>query len=80
MEPVEFIRRLGCWFYMGFWVVISNSRNWWLTVEPKMSGGTPLRINKYMTSTGFEGILVYLRYTYQKDVGYYDEFFHMRKM
>ena len=33
-----------------------------------------------MSSTSFEGILVYLRYRVQKDVGYYDGFLHMRKM
>ena len=45
-----------------------------------MSGGVPFRLNKYMPSTWFEGILVYLPYRLQNDVEYYDEFFHMRKM
>ena len=38
------------------------------------------RLNKYMSKTRFEGICGSLRYRYQKDVGYYDGFFHMRKM
>ena len=33
-----------------------------------------------MSSTSFEGILVSIRYRYQKDVVYYDGLFHMRKM
>ena len=45
-----------------------------------MSGGAPLRLNNYMSMTRFEGIFGYLRYTDQKDVEYYDVFFHMRKM
>ena len=28
MELGEFIRCLGCWFYMGCWVGIPNRRNW----------------------------------------------------
>ena len=27
MDPGEFIRWLGCWFYMGCWVGILNRRN-----------------------------------------------------
>ena len=37
MELGEFIRRLGCWFYMGFWVRISNRINWWLKTEATIS-------------------------------------------
>ena len=29
MDPGEFIWWLGCWFYMGCWVGITNRRNWW---------------------------------------------------
>ena len=45
-----------------------------------MSGGAPFILTKYTSRTRFEGIPGYLRYIDQKDVGYYDEFFHMRKM
>ena len=31
-----------------------------------MSGGAPLRLNKYITRTMFNGILGYLSYTYKK--------------
>ena len=79
MDLREFIRWMGCWFYMGFWVRISKRRNWWSTADLKMSGGAPLRLNKYMSRTNFEGIHVSLRYTDQKDLEYYDGFFHMRK-
>ena len=65
---------------MDYWVGILNRMNWWSTAEPKMSGCAPFRLNTYMPSTRIEGILGSLRYTYQKDVGYYDGFFHMRKM
>ena len=29
MDLEEFIQCMGCWFYMGCWVGIPNSRNWW---------------------------------------------------
>ena len=48
MDLGEFIRWLGCWFYMDCWVVIMNRRNWWSTVETKMSIFSPFIINKYM--------------------------------
>ena len=72
----EFIRWLGCWFYMGFWVVISNRRNGWSTTEPTMSEGVPI-IKKYMLRTRFEVTLSSLRYKDRKDVEYNDGFFHM---
>ena len=65
---------------MGFWVVITNRGNWWLTAEPTMSGGAPFRINKYMSSTRFEEIIGYLCYILQKDVGYCDGLLHIRKI
>ena len=45
-----------------------------------MYGVLPFIINNYMSRTRFEGILGYLRYRVQKDVGYYDGFFNMYKM
>ena len=45
-----------------------------------MSEGASFRLNKYMSSTRFEGILLSLHYTDKKDVGYYDGFLHMRRM
>ena len=80
MDLGGFIRWLGCWFYMVCWVGILNRSNWWSTEEPKMSGGAPFRLNKYMSRTRFEGILGSLRYTDKKDVEYYDGFFHMRQI
>ena len=47
---------------------------------PTMSGRASFRLNKYISRTRFELILVSLRYKYQKDVEYYDGFLHMRKM
>ena len=64
MELGEFIRWLGCWFYMGFWVRIPNRSNWWSTAEPKISIGAPFRLNKYMSSTRFEGIIGYICYIF----------------
>ena len=80
MDPEKFTRWLVCWFYMGCWVRIMNRRNWWSIVEPTISGGAPFILNKYMSRTGFEIILVSLCYRVKNDVGYYDGFFHMRKM
>ena len=53
---------------MGFWVGISNRRNWYPIVEPKMSEGVPFRLNKYISKKSFEGILASIRYTDRKDV------------
>ena len=80
MKPGEFIWWLGCWFYMGFWVRIFNRWKWWSIAEPKISGGAPFRLDNYMSSNSFEEILGYLSYKGQKDVEYYYEFLHMRKM
>ena len=76
----EFIRCLGCWFYMGCWVEISNRSNWWSTAEPTISGGAPFRLNNYMSRTRFDGILVSIRYIDQKVIGYQDGFVHTRKI
>ena len=80
MDLEEFIRWLGCWLYMGCRVGIPNSRNWCSTVEPKLFVGSTFRLNNYMPRTRFEGILGYLHYMVQKDVGYYDGLFHMRQL
>ena len=79
MDFGKFIQWLGCQFYMDFWVVIMNRRNWWSTAEPKISGGAPYRLNKYFSGTRFEVILGSLRYKYQNNVEYYYGFFHMHK-
>ena len=79
MDPEEFIRWLGFWFYMGFWVGISNRRKWWSTAEPEIYGGAPFRLNKFMSSNRFGVILGCISYKDKNYVGYYDGFFHMRK-
>ena len=33
MDLGEIVRWLVCWFCMGYWVGISNRRNWWSTAE-----------------------------------------------
>ena len=76
----EFIRCLGCWFYMVCLVDIFNRRDWWSTAYPKMSECAPFRLNKYMARTRFEGILLQLYYTDRNDVEYNDGFLHMRKI
>ena len=43
---------------MGFWVGILKRRNWWSTADPRMSVGAPFRINKYMSRTSYEGIMI----------------------
>ena len=50
------------------------------TADMTISSGAPLRLDTYMSSTRFEGILGYLRYTDKEDVEYYDGFFHMRQI
>ena len=62
MDLGEFIRWLGCSFYMGWLVGISNRRDWWSTAEPRISEGVPFIINKYISRTRFESILSTLRY------------------
>ena len=68
MDLGELVMWLGCSFYMVLWVVIANKSNWWLIEEPTMSIGAPFRLNTYMPSIRFEGIIASLHYTYQKDV------------
>ena len=80
MDLGEFIRWLGCWFYMGCWVVISKRMNCWSTGEPTMSESAPFRLNTYKSRTIFEVTLGYIRYTYQKYVEYYDGLLHMHKI
>ena len=63
MNHVESIQQLGCWFYMGFWVVIYNRRNWWLKIYIKTSEGASFRLNKYMSRTRVEVILPSIFYT-----------------
>ena len=65
---------------MGCWVGITKRRKWWSTEYPTIYGGAPFRLNKNMSRTRFELFLGYLRYRVQKNVGYYDGFFHMRKI
>ena len=77
MDPVEFIRWMVYWLYMGCWVRISNRRNWWSTSNPTMSVGAPFILNKYIPRTRFEGVLGSLHCTDKKYVEYYDGFFHM---
>ena len=38
----EYIKWIGCWLYMSFWVGISNRRYWWSTSEPSSHKGAPL--------------------------------------
>ena len=45
-----------------------------------MSECAPLRLNKYISRTSFEVILIPLSYTDREDVKYNDGFFHMRQM
>ena len=80
MDLGEFILWLGCWLYMGFWVVVTNRRNGCSAAEPKMSVGDPFMFNKYISRTRFELILGYIHYIVQKYVGCYDSFFHMSKI
>ena len=61
-------------------VKILNRRNRWSTADQTMTGGAPFGLNKYISRTRFEGVLGPLHYKVQNDVGYYDAFFHMRKI
>ena len=45
-----------------------------------MSGGSPFILKKYVSRIRFEGILGYLCYIVQKDIGCYYGLFHKRKM
>ena len=57
MDPGEFIWLIGCSFYIGCWAVILNRSNWWSISAPTMSGGAPLRLNKYMSRTRSDGMV-----------------------
>ena len=65
---------------MGCWIGITNRGKWWSTAELTISGRAHFRLNKYMSSNMFEGILGYLRYRVKKDVGYFDGFLCVRKI
>ena len=80
MNLGEFIPWLECWFYMDFWVRISNRKNWWPTAEPKMYESAPLRLNTHTSRTRFEGIIYSLRYKDRNYVKYNDGFFNMHLM
>ena len=60
MDHGEFIWWLGCSFYMGFWVIISNRSSWWSSADLTMRLGVPIRLDNYMSSTRFQGILSWL--------------------
>ena len=49
-------------------------------MKRNMSENVPLRLNKYMSRTRFEVILLSLCYTNIEGVEYSDGFFHMRQM
>ena len=76
----EFIQWLGCWFYMGCWVIIYNISKWWSMAEPTMNEGAPFRINIYMSRKISEVILSSLGYTDRNYFKYNDGFLHMRQM
>ena len=63
MDPGEFILWIGYYFHMGLWVRIPNRRNLCLTAEPNMSEGVTFKLNKYLSRTRFEGIILSLCYT-----------------
>jgi hypothetical protein len=79
MDCGEFIRWIGCWFYMALWVGIPNRHDWWSTREVTMFFGAPFRLNDYMSRDRFDSILAALRYT-DEEVGYVDGFLEMRKI
>jgi hypothetical protein len=79
MDLGEFVRWLGCWFYMACWVGIPSRKDWWATSAESMYKGAPFRLGKYMSRNRFDEILSSLRYT-NKEVDFPDGFFHMRQL
>ena len=65
---------------MGYWVGISNKRNWWSTAETTMSESVPFLLNMYMPRTRFEVIILSLCYANRNYVEYNDRFFDMLQM
>ena len=75
----EFMRWVGCWLYMVFWVGIPERREWWSVTLPVIHGGDPFRLKRFMSCHCFDEIIASLRYTNRK-VQYEDGLFHMMKM
>ena len=42
----EFVRWVGCWFYMACWVKITERRDWWSVTPLVIPRGSPFRFNK----------------------------------
>ena len=80
MDIGEFIRWLGCWFYMACWVgIYRRSILVGRTSDPSIFQGAPFWLNNYMSRNRLDQILVCLRYTNQ-EVNYHDGFLHMRQI
>ena len=75
----EFMRWVGCWFYMACWVGIPDRRDWWSVTPPEMHRGSPLCLNGYMPCYFFDEIIASFIYT-NREVQYEDGLFHMRQM
>ena len=79
MDLKDFIKWVGCWLYMVFWVGIESRPDWWSMTTPSMDKGAPFRLNRIMSCNHFDSILIVLRFT-NREVPYEDGFFQMRQL
>ena len=73
------MRCVGCWFYIDFWVGITDKSYWQSVKNPVMHIGSPFRLNKHISRHSSDNILAYLSYT-NREVQYEDGLLHMRQM
>ena len=59
----EFLRFIGCWFYMYLWVFRPSQHSWWSSTTKNMFHGAPFQLNEYMSHNRFYDILGDFRYT-----------------
>ena len=75
----EFLRFVGCWFYMAFLEGIPSQYSWWSSTTIYMFHGSHFRLNEYINCNRFDDILGALRYT-SEEVQYADPFLEMIHM
>ena len=63
MDLQEFIKLVGCWLYMEWWVGIESRQDWWSTTTPSMAKVDIFRLNHIMSRNQFDSILSDIRFT-----------------
>ena len=79
MDIQEFIKRVGCWLCMAWWVEIESRWGRWSTTTPSMDKSAPFRLNRIMSCNWFDSILSAIFFT-NREVPYEDGFFQMSQL